>query len=140
MTDCTKSTRPRVTADERSQPFFDACSNRELLITRCAACSAWGAPTDARCVECGANALRWERASGRGHVHTFGVVHYAAHSGFKDEVPYNVAVVELSEGPRLNTRIVGCNNSDIQVGLPVCVTFVDAGAGILVPAFQPAVV
>jgi hypothetical protein len=85
---------------------------------------------------CGSQQLQWAEASGRGSVHTFGIVHHVSHPGFKDEAPYNVAVVELEEGPRLNTHIVGCSNTAIQVGMAVDVDFVRTANGVVVPRFR----
>jgi uncharacterized OB-fold protein len=130
--------RPEVIADERSKPFFDACAAGQLLIQRCEACQAWSAPADPFCSVCGGGRLAWAKATGRGKVHTFGVVHHISHPGFAAEAPYNVAVVELEEGPRLNTQIVGCANDQIRVGMPVSVEFVSTESGVVVPKFRPA--
>ncbi len=129
--------RPAVTPDERSQPLFDACARGELLIRRCTACEAWSAPADPFCSVCGGGALDWAKASGRAVVHTFGVVHHISHPGFRGEAPYNVAVVELEEGPRINTHIIGCANDEIRVGMPVQADFVRTESGVTVPKFRP---
>ena len=50
--------------------------------------------------------MSWERASGEARLHTYLISHRPA-PGFSDEVPYAIAVVELEEGPRMMTNIVG---------------------------------
>jgi uncharacterized OB-fold protein len=135
--DPTTSSRPEVTPDERSKPFFEACAAGQLSIRRCAACRAWSAPADPFCSICGGGRLEWAQASGRGTIHTFGVVHHISHPGFRDEAPYNVAVVELEEGPRINTHIIGCANDEIRVGMAVTVDFVRTTNGVVVPKFRP---
>ena len=137
MSEPTTATRPPVTPDARSQPFFDACARGQLLIRRCTRCESWSAPADPFCSVCGDGQLEWAEASGRGVVHTFGVVHHISHPAFKDEGPYNVVVIELEEGPRINSRIVGCANDQITVGMPVAVTFLTTDTGVAVPAFKP---
>ena len=131
------SARPRVTPDERSMPFFDGCKRGVLMLPKCVTCGSWGALADFACTICGGNSLAWEASSGTGHVHTFGLVHQAAHPGFRGEIPYNVVVVELSEGVRLNSRIVGCSNADIRVAMSVVVDFLEVGDGLAVPVFRP---
>jgi uncharacterized OB-fold protein len=129
--------RPAVIPDERSKMFFEACERGEFLIRRCASCQEWSAPADTMCSMCGNLELGWARASGRGTVHTFGIVHHISHPGFKDEAPYNVAVVELEEGPRINTHIIGCANDEIAVGMAVEIEFVRTESGVSVPKFRP---
>jgi uncharacterized OB-fold protein len=38
-------------------------------------------------------------------------------------VPYSVAIIELEEGPRMHTNIVGCKNEDIYINMPVELVF-----------------
>ena len=54
--------------------------------------------------------MAWERASGRATLHTYVISHRAA-PGIEDQVPYAIAVVELEEGPRMMTNIVGIPNT-----------------------------
>ena len=75
--------------------------------------------------------------SGRGTVYSFAVVHRVYHPGFADSVPYLVAVVELEEGPRLPTTIVGTPIDDVQCDLPVEVVFEDVTDDVALPTFRP---
>jgi uncharacterized OB-fold protein len=52
-------------------------------------------------------------------------------------VPYNVALVDLEEGVRMATNIVGCSNAEIRIGMPVAVTFEDVSTEISLPKFRP---
>jgi uncharacterized OB-fold protein len=70
-------------------------------------------------------------------VFTFGIVHQRYHPGFVHDIPYNIAVVQLEEGPRLSTNVVGVRNEDIRIGMPVTVTFEEVGGGVLLPKFHP---
>ena len=49
-----------------------------------------------------------------------------------------IAVVELEEGPRLNTNIIDSSNAELQVGMPVQVAFEALSDEILIPKFHPA--
>jgi uncharacterized OB-fold protein len=77
--------------------------------------------------------------SGRGTLHTFTVVH-RGQKGFPLGYPYVIAVVELEEGPRMMTNLVGItpDPSAIRIGMPVEVTFVDATPEATLPHFRPA--
>ncbi len=77
--------------------------------------------------------------SGRGSLHTFTVVHRGARN-FPLPSPYVLAVVELEEGPRLMTNLVGieADPAYIRIGMPVEVVFDDVTPDIALPRFRPA--
>jgi uncharacterized OB-fold protein len=79
----------------------------------------------------------WVKVSGRGKLYTWTIIHQRYHPGFTEEVPYNVAIVELDDGPRLFTNIVGCENEDLHVGMEVEVVFDDVTEEISLPRFKP---
>jgi uncharacterized OB-fold protein len=58
-------------------------------------------------------------------------------AAFEAEIPYNVAYVELEEGPKLMTNIVGCENEAIYCDMAVEVVFEDVTAEISLPKFRP---
>ncbi|MFN0095169.1 MAG: Zn-ribbon domain-containing OB-fold protein [Dehalococcoidia bacterium] len=130
-------TKPIPEPDEDSQPFFDGARAGTLMLMRCAACGTMRMPSRKHCDACLSTDVEWVAASGRGTVRTFGVMHQKYHAGFFDELPYNLAIVELEEGPRLVTNIVGAENAAIRVGMPVSVTFTDYG-DVSLPKFKPA--
>ena len=91
----------------------------------------------ALCTVCGADP-EWERASGRGTVHTFTVIRQNYAKPFRDELPYVVAMIELAEGPMMMSNVTDCAADDVHVGMPVEAHFVTADEGIGVPFFRPA--
>ncbi|MEX1007919.1 MAG: OB-fold domain-containing protein [Acidimicrobiia bacterium] len=123
---------------ETSAPFWDATRDRRLVIQWCTACDApvWF-PRDV-CLGCLGDALEWRAASGRGEVYAFTVENKPAMpTPFGDE-PYVVALVELAEGPRLMTNVVGCPPQSVTVGMPVQVTWEELSDGRNLPLFEPA--
>jgi uncharacterized OB-fold protein len=64
-------------------------------------------------------------------------MHQLYHPGFKGEIPYNVTVVELEEGPRMTANLVGCPNDQIRVGMPVEVVFERITDEVTLPKFRP---
>jgi uncharacterized OB-fold protein len=130
--------RPIPEPDEWSQAFFDATLRGELLLQRCGACGRWMWPVKVRCIECLADELRWEPASGLGTLYSYTLVHQLVHPGFKAEMPYNLALVDLDEGVRTHSSIVGIGNDELRVGMRLSVVFVPASEHIAVPMFQPA--
>lgn len=117
--------KPTPIVDGRSRPWWDAVRRHELLIQSCKFCGQLTFPPAASCPRCRRTGLRWVPASGFGKIWSWTVFHKAYFEGFKSEIPYAVAIVELDEGPRLWTQVVGLANADYQIGLPV-VAFFDA--------------
>jgi uncharacterized OB-fold protein len=64
-------------------------------------------------------------------------MHQLYHPAFADEIPYAVAVVQLEEGPRITTNVVGCSHDDLRIGLPVKVTFERRSEEVSLPQFRP---
>jgi uncharacterized OB-fold protein len=137
MTSFSIGERPIPAVDERSKPFFDATLRGELLLQHCGTCGRWTWPVKVRCIECLADDLRWEPASGLGTLYTFTLVHQIVHPGFKDEMPYNLALVDLDEGVRVHTSIVGVPNDELRIGMRLRVVFVPASEEIAIPMFEP---
>lgn len=79
--------------------------------------------------------MHWEDASGHGKVFSFVVVYRVYHPAFANEVPYVVAVVELAEGPRLLSNIVGIAPDKVRCGMPVKVVFEDVSDDCTLPKF-----
>jgi uncharacterized OB-fold protein len=131
-----KKPLPAITAE--SKPFWEGCRRHRLLIQRCRACGSAQHYPRGVCATCWSEDLEWQESSGRGQIYTFTVAHRAQARGFKDEVPYVIAYVELDEGVQVLTNLVGCDPSKLSIGMPVEVTFEDVNDEISIPRFKPA--
>ena len=121
--------------DALTQPFWDACRRHVLEAPECEICGYLFLPTGPRCPRCWSNRLRARALSGEGSVFTFAVYRRSYHPALP--APYTVALIELREGPRLISNIVGCAPEEVGVGMPVRVRFEDVGEFTL-PRFEPA--
>lgn len=100
---------PKPEPTELSRPYWDGLREGRLLFQRCGCGHAW-LPARRHCPACLKPEPAWEPASGVGTLLSWVVYHTAYHPAFADRLPYNVALVELDEGPRLLTNIVGRND------------------------------
>jgi uncharacterized OB-fold protein len=132
-------TGPLPVPTPETKPFWDAARRHELALPFCRPCGAFFYYPRAACPRCLSPDLAWKPVSGRGTLHTFTVVH-RGQKGFPLSPPYVIAVVELEEGPRMMTNLVGIepDPAALRIGMPVEVTFVDATADIALPHFRPA--
>jgi len=129
--------KPLPEPTPESEPFWEACRRHELLLQRCNRCESVWFPPSAVCPGCLSEAWSWTRTSGRGTVYSFVVFHRLYHPGFADDLPYVVAVVELEEGPRLPTALVGVASADVRCDMAVEVVFEDVNETFTLPKFRP---
>jgi uncharacterized protein len=118
--------------------FWQATTEGRLLLRRCDDCASYIWYPRPFCPACGSLRTSWVQASGRGTVYTFTVVHRSAVPGYSGAVPYVIAYVELAEGPRVMTNVIGCDPDEVTVGMPVSVVFQDTGEGSALFRFRPA--
>ncbi|MGH7320739.1 MAG: Zn-ribbon domain-containing OB-fold protein [Candidatus Rokuibacteriota bacterium] len=126
---------PDVTAESR--PYWDGCRRHELRLQRCRACGVFQHYPRGVCGTCWSTDLAWQPSSGRGTVYTFTVTHRSQAPGFKDELPFVLAYVELEEGVQMLTNLVDCDPARVTIGMPVQVTFEDVSPEVSIPRFQP---
>ena len=127
---------PLPSPTELSKPHWDGCKNGELVVQRCTACGTFVFIPQPTCTGCLSDALEWVQSSGKGVVYSCTTVHRPQRLEF--EVPYTVAIVELEEGWHMLTNIVECPHEEIEIGMPVEVTFRKMTDEITLPLFKPA--
>lgn len=98
---------------------WNAFAEGRLMYQRCGCGHAW-LPPRPECPSCLRAEWRWEQASGRGTLVSWVVYRSAYHESFADQMPYNVAIVALDEGPRLITNILGHPDGEgLEIDAPV---------------------
>ena len=127
---------PPPTPTAESLPFWEGAARGELLLQHCTDCERWVFYPRAICPHCWSSALEWRRASGKGVVKSFTVVHKPGHPAWAVAAPYTVAVIELEEGPTMLSALLDIEPSEVRVFLPVTARFVPVGAWTL-PFFSP---
>jgi uncharacterized OB-fold protein len=126
---------PRI--DEESRGYWEALARHELYVQRCRDCGTVRFPPRAVCTQCMSSATEWLRCSGRGTVYSFTVTHQNQAPGFREELPYVLAIVELAEGPRVMTNVVECAPDTVRIGMAVEVVFDDVVPGTTLAKFRP---
>ena len=131
--------RPLPEATPETREFWEGAKRHELRIQRCRSCGkAYFFPRPF-CPHCSSKDVEWFTASGKGKLHTYVINHRPAH-GFQDAGPYVIAIVELDEGPRMMTNIIGVEAAPehLPVDLAVEVTWEQQNDEITLPLFRPA--
>jgi hypothetical protein len=134
VSDSDKNAFPLPQPTGFTQPFWDACQNRELMAFACAQCGHLFLPGGPNCPKCWSTDLATKPVSGDGQVFSFVVYRHTYHPAIP--APYVVALIELKEGPRLVSNVVGCRPEDVTIGMPVRVEF-QVEDGFVLPRFSP---
>lgn len=124
-------------SDPESAPYWVGAASGRLEMQRCGACGEVAFYPRARCPTCRSDALRWETMIGLGHVYSFTIVHRAPDVALADSVPYVVALVDIDEGARMMTNIVGCPPGSVRIGMRVEVRFEPTSERGALPLFGP---
>ena len=134
--------KPRPVPTPDTQFYWDRAAEEQLWLPHCdAEDKVFWYPRDF-CPDCGSREVSWVRASGRGTLAGF-VVNHTPHPSYAADGPYVIALVQLAEGVRLMTNIVGSeigsppDPARLPIGMPVEVVFEDRGEGLKIPQFRP---
>ena len=124
---------------EDSKPYWEYCAEGELRMQRCGACGHVRFPPSALCPRCLSERHEWAALSGRGRVWSWVVFHQAYYPGYADDVPYNTAIVELEEGPRMMTNVVDVDQTPeaLQLDMALEVKFDPVSEDVTLPHFRP---
>lgn len=129
-------TKPLPVIEKWNAPYWQAAKRHEFVAQQCRACGYVHLPPGPACTNCLSADQDWIRLSGQGTIYSFGVYHQLWHPGFKEEIPYNVALIELAEGPQIISQVVGCKNAELFCGAPVEVTFEAVTSEVTLPKFR----
>ena len=106
---------------------------------RCVDCGMVIAPPSGTCYDCGSSNMEWTEVSGKGTLISFTVIHIAPDE-FAEEAPYYVAIVELEEGTRVSSRLLGFDPlkpEEVKLGIPVKLDYEKGKSGKTYLAFKP---
>lgn len=95
--------------DPLSIPFWEAAWRRELRVQHCESCGCRQFYPRPFCLVCYSDDLTWVVAAGTAIV-------YSQTTVLVGPEPYTVALVDLAEGPRIMTRLIG---GPVEIGDPV---------------------
>ncbi len=122
---------------DESRPFWDGCREGKLLLQYCDACLRHQFYPRLYCMRCGSQEVRWVEASGRGTIYSYTIIRQNRAPNFVNDVPYNVAIIQLEEGPRMMSNVIDIDPAELRIDLPVQVVFDPVSDTISLPRFRP---
>ena len=127
---------PELTA--LTSKFWTSAKQRKLVLQYCENCKTQQSYPKAWCSECGSEELIWRELSGKGTVYSYTIPRLVADNSpaFREKLPFIVAIIELKEGARIYSNIVGIPPEEVKIGMEVEVIFEDASPDIALPKFR----
>jgi len=131
-----KPTRMRPPLGHDNAWWWEGIKRGELLLQKCSGCATLRHPPRPMCGKC--QSTKWETvaAKGRGTLYSFTVVHHPKFPGF--EYPLVCGLVELEEGTRIVSNVVGCEPDEVRIGLPVVLSIENVDDEMKLPLFRAA--
>jgi uncharacterized OB-fold protein len=125
--------RPAPIVTEDSQAYWQAAAEGRLVAQRCSGCGRLRHPPRPMCPWCHSIEHTMVDLAGTGVVYSYSFLHHPQNPAFT--YPVLAVLVELDEGVRILSNLVGTDPSDISIGLPVEVRFEPTSDGMAVPVF-----
>ncbi|MFJ2828565.1 bifunctional MaoC family dehydratase N-terminal/OB-fold nucleic acid binding domain-containing protein [Streptomyces sp. NPDC087263] len=129
-----KARRPRPVINRDNAGFWEGVGRHELLIQRCGGCGALRFPWLPGCNACGCPEWDTVEASGDGTVYSYVVMHHPPFPAF--DPPYAVGLIELAEGVRMVSNVVGVPYDKVRIGMPVRLEFQRYDDELELPVFR----
>jgi uncharacterized OB-fold protein len=129
-------TRPAPIVTDDNAIFWEAARERRLVAQRCRDCGRLRHPPRPMCPECHSIQTESVELAGTGTVYSYTILHHPRHPAFS--YPVIAALVDLDEGIRVVSNLVGVEPADVRIGAPVRVTFEATADDMAVPVFEPA--
>lgn len=126
------------TIEDETRPFWEGTKAGKLLLRKCRACGEYHYYPRPFCPMCWSDDVEWAEASGKATLYTHSTVYMNDLPPFNERVPYIAAVVDLEEGPRMMTEVVDCTPEQLEVGMPLEVTYREVTDDVTLAVFKPA--
>ena len=134
--DMSEAAFPAPQTNALAAPYWQALDEGRLAFQRCRTCGHAWLPARGECPRCLARESQWETASGAARLVSWVVYHHGYHDYYATRLPYNVAVVELTEGPRLISNVVDARDA-LRIDMPLRLV-IQREAGVALARFTPA--
>ena len=131
-----KPTRMRPPLGFDNKWWWEAVQNGQLPIQRCKACGVLRHPPRPMCGKCQSTEWDFVVSSGQGTVYSYVVLHHPQFPGY--DYPMVAAVIELAEGTRIVSNVIGIEPADVRIGMPVRLSIEAVDDSWKLPLFRPA--
>lgn len=126
------------TVSGETKPFWEACTRGVYLLQQCKVCEKYQTYYRGFCAHCWSYDVADVESQGVGTVWSYTVTYLNRTPGYKEDLPYVVALVVLEGDVKVFTNIVNCDPEQVHIGMTVKVTFAEGPDELRIPLFEPA--
>lgn len=123
---------PRI--DTLNKPFWDGAKQNKFMLQHCPACGDTRFPPGPVCPQCLSDGQTWIEAAGTGTLESWVDMHRAYWDGYKDDLPYRVCLVRLTEGPVVASNLVN-SPDNLKMGMKVKAVYDPVTEDVTLPKF-----
>jgi uncharacterized protein len=127
--------RPGPAITEDNLFFWEAASDGRLVAQRCSSCGRLRHPPRTGCPFCQSLDFEIAELSGDGEIYSYSLLWHPRSPRF--EYPVIAILVDLAEGLRVVSNLVGADPGQVRIGLPVTVEYQRCEGEMAVPVFRP---
>jgi len=128
---------PMPEFNELNQPYWGSLVKGNLSFQHCTCCGHNWLPARSECPQCLEDKWTWQVATGKAKLISWVVYHMAYHPAFAQRLPYAVAVVELEEGARLISNVIGVDDFESLKIDQALHLVIEQEQGLAIPRFKP---
>jgi hypothetical protein len=122
--------------DFDSEPFWAATLEDRLVVQHCTTCGHHQLYGRSRCTNCHRDTLEWIDVNGLGTVYSRTIIRQNPTPTIRHLLPLVVALIDLDEGPRLMSNVVGSDPDEVVIGSRVRVRFEQVSDQAALPLFE----
>ncbi|MGW1034848.1 OB-fold domain-containing protein [Streptomyces antibioticus] len=126
--------RPRPVVNRDNAGFWEGVRAHRLLLQRCSDCAELRFPWLPGCAGCGGSGWDTVEACGEGTVFSYVVMHHPPFPAF--DPPYAIGLVQLAEGVRMVSNVIGVPYDKVRIGMPVRLEFRRYDDELTLPVFR----
>lgn len=130
--------KPLPVIDDLTRPYWEHARAHRLSVQVCTRCGDRHFPPSPVCPKCLSDAQEWQVASGRATLVSWCTFHRAYWSSFKEDIPYDVCVVQLEEGPLVVSNFAAGRPEGVHAGMRLEAVFDDVTPEVSLVRFRPA--
>jgi len=127
-------TRPAPILTEDNKAYWKETVQGRFGVQRCTQCGRLQHPPRPMCPVCHSLEHWIVELAGIGVIHSFSLLHHPRHPAFT--YPVIAVLVDLDEGIRVASNLVGTDPAEVRIGMPVQVSFAPARDDTAVPVFE----
>jgi uncharacterized OB-fold protein len=128
--------RPAPLPDPESAAFWAETLEGKLAVQECSVCGHRQLYARSLCTNCHSASLTWVTTNGEGTVYSRTIIRQKPSRSFKHMIPFVVALIDLDDGPRLMSNVVGTPAEDVKIGDRVRVVFEPVSDAAALPLFE----